>query len=93
MKILKIITGYVLLFFAGFVALATINTFFTSLLNSSVEFHKSKSFGVAHFLGSMIVIVLAILLIRFLWKTGNRLTGKKKNESLDSIDDIGKIGS
>lgn len=90
MKILKIITGYILLFFAGFVTLATINTFFTSLMDASVEFHKSKSFGVAFFLGGMVVIVLAILLIRFLWKTGNKLIGKQKKVSLDSIDEIGK---
>ncbi|MBF4464124.1 hypothetical protein [Flavobacterium sp. LC2016-12] len=93
MKILKIIAGYLLLFLAGFITLATINTFFTSLMSASVEFHKSKSSGVAHFLGGMIVIVLAVLLIRFLWRTGNKLIGKQKNVTLDSIDEIGKAES
>jgi len=93
MKILKIIKGYILLFLAGFITLATINAFFTSLMDASAEFQKSKSEGVAYFLGSMIVIVLAVLLIRFLWKMGNKLIGKQKNLPLDSIDEIGKAES
>ncbi len=91
MKILKIITGYVLLFLAGFITVATVKAFFGSLMDASVEFQKSKSDGVAFFLGGLVVIVLAILLIRYLWKTGNRLIGKKRKVSLDSIDDIGKV--
>ncbi|MFB3388438.1 hypothetical protein [Flavobacterium sp. LAR06] len=90
MKILKIIAGYVLLFFAGFITLATIRAFFSSLMDASVEFQKSKSDGIAFFLGGLVVIVLAILLIKYLWKTGNRLIGKKNNVSLD---DIGKVES
>lgn len=93
MKILKIITGYVLLFLAGFITLATVKAFFSSLMDASVEFQKSKSDGVAFFLGGLVVIVLAILLIRYLWRTGNSLIGKKNNASLDSIDDIGKVES
>ena len=93
MKILKIIAGYILLFFTGFITLATVKVFFTSLMDASVEFQKSKSDGVAYFLRGMVVIVLAVLLIKFLWKTGNKLIGKQKNYSLDSIDDIGKVES
>jgi len=89
MKILKIVAGIALMIFAIILMMATLVSFIGSLPQIANELSKSTSGGIAYLLGSMVVIVAAIFLIRYTAKKGFQLL-KPKPLPVDSIDDIGQ---
>lgn len=88
MKILKIITGIVLLIVAIILTLAIIVSFFNSLPQIRSELAQSKSGGIAYLLGSLVVVVGAGFLSYYAAKKGVQLLNPKA-ALVDSIDDIG----
>lgn len=88
MKILKKIGGVCLMIAALLLSLATLATSFKTFFDCIREIKKNTAEGIGYTLGSLLMIVLLILLIRFMFKKSLKLI-KGQAQPEDSIDEIG----
>lgn len=88
MKIVKKISGICLFLFAIILSFATLVAFLRAVLDSVKEFKIDVSGGIGYIFGSLIIIVLLIIIVRYMFKWSLKLI-KTKAEPEDSIDQIG----
>lgn len=88
MKILKKIGGICLMIAALILSLAVAATSFKTTFDCIREIKKNTAEGIGYTLGSLLMIVLIIFLIRFMFKKSVKLI-KGQTQPEDSIDEIG----
>lgn len=88
MKILKKIGGICLMIAALILSLAVVATSFKTTFDCIREIKKNTAEGIGYTLGSLLMIVLIIFLIRFMFKKSLKLI-KGQTQPEDSIDEIG----
>lgn len=88
MKTLKKIGGICLMIAAVLLSFATAATCFKTTFDCIREIKKNTAEGIGYTLGSLLMIVLLIFLIRFMFKKSLKLI-KGQTQPEDSIDEIG----
>ncbi|KAF2082237.1 hypothetical protein [Flavobacterium sharifuzzamanii] len=90
MIIIRKIAGFALIILAGLLSVGTLLNFISAvLLKSPKEFQTSFSTGAAYLFAAILFTFLLVVLIRFMFKLGLKLLGKKQINN-DSIEEIGR---
>lgn len=87
MTVLKKIFGCFLLLLSAFLTLSTLLAVLNGIQRSIEEIGKDPATGFGYIIGSLIVIVLFVLLIRFFFRKGLQLL--RNQTPVDAIDEIG----
>ena len=90
MNVLKKITGWFLFLFAGCLSLALLMSSLNAIVPTISEFKESTASGLGYLMGSLLVICVFALLIKYIAKLGLKMI-KSKVIVEDSIDDIGAL--
>jgi nitrate reductase gamma subunit len=88
MKIIKKITGIILFILALFLSILFFITSFKSVFHCIDAFKRDLSVGIGYVFGSVVIIALMVLLVRFMFKWSLKLI-RTKPEIEDSITEIG----
>lgn len=87
MQVFKKISGIILFIISVFFSFIILIVSFKAVFDCIRVINQDLSTGIGYIIGSLFVIVLAVLLIRFMFKSSLKLIRTEKPQ--DSIDEIG----